>query len=65
MFYTELAERQAFAVKANHTPVGTIDLIVAYLKDKEAVEVAVVQARNLPEVSKNGIIKTPLNLIIK
>lgn len=56
MFYAELVERQAAAVKANHAPAGTIDLIVAYLKDKEAVEVAVVQAKHLPEVSKNGTI---------
>lgn len=57
MFYTELAEKQAAALKANHTPAGTIDLIVAYLKDKEAVEVAVVQAKDLPKVAKNGTMK--------
>lgn len=54
MFYTELVERQVSLTKAEDAPVGTLDLIVAYLKDKEAVEVTVVQARNLPEVSKNG-----------
>lgn len=54
MFYAELVERQTAAVQANHAPAGTIDLIVAYLTDKEAIEVAVVQAKRLPEVSKNG-----------
>lgn len=53
MFYTELVERQDSAAKAENSPLGTLDLIVAYLKDKEAVEVTVVQARSLPEVSKH------------
>jgi hypothetical protein len=57
MFYVELVERQSAAVQANHAPAGTIDLIVAYLTDKEAIEVAVVQAKHLPEVSKNGTIE--------
>ena len=54
MYYSELVERQASAFKAESTSLGTLDLIVAYLKDKEAVEVAVVQANNLPRVSRRG-----------
>ena len=54
MFYLELVERQASAAEMGSTSLGTLDLIVAYLKDKEAVEVTVVQAKNLPEVSKHG-----------
>ena len=54
MFYSELVERQATAAVAESTSLGTLDLIVAYLKDKEAVEVAVVQASNLPRVSRHG-----------
>ena len=57
LFYAELVERQTAVVKADHAPAGTIDLIVAYLTDKEAIEVAVVQAKHLPEVSKNGTIR--------
>ena len=53
MFYTELVERQDSAAKAENSPLGTLDLIVAYLKDKEAVEVTVVQARSLPKVLKH------------
>ena len=55
MFYTELVERQASSTMTGDNSLGTIDLIVAYLKDKEAVEVTVVQARNLPDMSKNGM----------
>ena len=55
MFYTELVERQASSTTTGDNSLGTIDLIVAYLKDKEAVEVTVVQARNLPDMSKNGM----------
>ena len=57
MFYLELVERQASAAEMGSTSLGTLDLIVAYLKDKEAVEVTVVQAKNLPEVSKHGKLK--------
>ena len=64
MFYIELVERQSAAVQANHAPAGTIDLIVAYLTDKEAVEVAVVQAKYLPEVSKNGTIEFQIHVLL-
>ena len=60
MFYAELIQRQDSSAKAEVDALGTLDLIVGYLKDKNSVEVTVVQARNLPKVSKNG--KEKLNL---
>lgn len=52
MFYSELVDRQiSSADEGMH--LGTLDLIVAYLTDKKLVEVTVVQAKNLPEASRN------------